>query len=167
MKQRLAKLGLARRLLFVLQTDWYQKDMTPLLINALYSVCQADFSRDETIKPVVSYLAANLHGSKCASRDHLDYLLFRWNRCLARRLASIHRSADRPQRYPRKSGTSPRRIHVARSNAQIPCQIYRRSASHPHMPLASRRKPNPDHQRTNTKPDWHQHWHFLIVRTQI
>ncbi|KAF8344869.1 hypothetical protein F5887DRAFT_1061981 [Amanita rubescens] len=62
MKQRMAKLGLARRLLFVLQTDWYQKDMTPLVVNALYSICQADFSRDETIKPVVSYLAANLHG---------------------------------------------------------------------------------------------------------
>lgn len=75
MKQRMAKLGLARRLLFVLQTDWYQKDMTPFVINALYSVCQADFSRDETIKPVVSYLAANLHGGTClADRRPLEHV---------------------------------------------------------------------------------------------
>ncbi len=73
MKQGVAKLGLARRLLFVLQTDWYQKDMTPLVVKALYSICQADFSRDETIKPVVSYLAANLHGGMClADRRPLE-----------------------------------------------------------------------------------------------
>ncbi|KAK2463985.1 hypothetical protein APHAL10511_004036 [Amanita phalloides] len=62
MRQRLAKLGLVRRLLFALQTDWYSNELSSSMVNALYSACQADFSRDETIKPVVSYLAANLHG---------------------------------------------------------------------------------------------------------
>ena len=64
MKQRLAKLGLVRRLLFALQTEWYDKEAVPWVVNALYSVCHADFSKDEAIKPVVSYLAANLHGGQ-------------------------------------------------------------------------------------------------------
>ncbi|KAF8621252.1 hypothetical protein AX15_007913 [Amanita polypyramis BW_CC] len=62
MRQRLAKLGLVKRILFVLQTEWYRGTVIPSIVNALYAACQADFSRDESIKPVVSYLAANLHG---------------------------------------------------------------------------------------------------------
>ncbi|KAM6494725.1 hypothetical protein JOM56_009348 [Amanita muscaria] len=62
MRQRLAKLGVVRRLIFVLQTDWYCGEAVPWVVNALYAVCQADFSRDGTIKPAVLYLAANLHG---------------------------------------------------------------------------------------------------------
>ena len=64
MRQRLAKLGVVRRLLFVLQTDWYCGEAVPWVINALYAVSQANFSRDDTIKPTVSFLAANLHGGK-------------------------------------------------------------------------------------------------------
>ncbi|KAF8635320.1 hypothetical protein AX17_003946 [Amanita inopinata Kibby_2008] len=61
-RQRLGKLGLVRRLLFVLQMDWYQGEPVRWVVEALRSACQANFSRDEAIKPVVSYLAANLHG---------------------------------------------------------------------------------------------------------
>jgi hypothetical protein len=61
--QRFAKLGLVRRLLFVLQTDWFQKDMAPFVTDALRVAMQAQFTKDGTIKPIVSYLAANLHDS--------------------------------------------------------------------------------------------------------
>lgn len=59
--QRFSKLGLVRKLLFALQTDWFSADMIPRLVEALGVACRADFSRDGTIRPVVSYLAANLH----------------------------------------------------------------------------------------------------------
>lgn len=60
-KQRFSKLGLVRKLLFVLQTNWYEQESLSSVLAALKSACQANFSKDETIKPVVSYLAANLH----------------------------------------------------------------------------------------------------------
>ncbi|EKM77777.1 hypothetical protein AGABI1DRAFT_121854 [Agaricus bisporus var. burnettii JB137-S8] len=59
--QRFSKLRLTRKLVFALQTDWFSANNTTRLINALRIACRADFSRDGTIKPVVSYLAANLH----------------------------------------------------------------------------------------------------------
>ncbi|KAF9067929.1 beach-domain-containing protein [Rhodocollybia butyracea] len=59
-KQRFAKIGLVRRLLFVLQTDWYQADSLPSLMDALKSAAQALWTKDDAIKPLVSYLAANL-----------------------------------------------------------------------------------------------------------
>jgi len=60
-KQRFAKLGLIRKLLFVLQTEWYSHDAIPFVVDALKVVAQANFSADDAIKPMVSYLAANLH----------------------------------------------------------------------------------------------------------
>ena len=60
-QQRFAKMGLVRKLLFVVQTDWYQQDVIPFVVDALRVAMQANFSKDDTIKPVVSYLAANLH----------------------------------------------------------------------------------------------------------
>ena len=60
-KQRIGKLGIIRRLLFVLQTDWYQLESTPWLIQTLKTVAQAQFTTDDVIKPIVAYLAANLH----------------------------------------------------------------------------------------------------------
>lgn len=60
-KQRFAKMGLVRKLLFVLQTDWYHHDTIPYVMDALRAAMQAHFSQDDTIKPIVSYLAANLH----------------------------------------------------------------------------------------------------------
>lgn len=61
MRQRLAKYGVVRKLLFVLQMEWYPEEMIGDLIGALKVVAQTHFSTDETIKPLVSYLAANLH----------------------------------------------------------------------------------------------------------
>ncbi|KAJ7615896.1 beach-domain-containing protein [Roridomyces roridus] len=62
-KQRFAKLGLVRKLLFALQTNWYQPEVLPLVLEALKSAALAGFSKEDAIKPIVSYLAANLHGS--------------------------------------------------------------------------------------------------------
>jgi hypothetical protein len=61
-RQRFAKVGLVRKLLFALQTNWYQPEVIPYVVEALKSAAQADFSKEEAIKPIVSYLAANLHG---------------------------------------------------------------------------------------------------------
>ncbi|KAF5370942.1 hypothetical protein D9615_009793 [Tricholomella constricta] len=70
-RQKFAKLGLVRKLLFVLQTDWFQNDMIPYVMDALKAATQAQFSKDDTIKPIVAYLAANLHeDSKGASSPH-------------------------------------------------------------------------------------------------
>ncbi|KAI0826715.1 beach-domain-containing protein [Trametes gibbosa] len=60
-KQRIAKMGVVRKLLFVLQTDWYDQDMLPFLLDTLRVVAEANFSIDAAIRPIVSYLAANLH----------------------------------------------------------------------------------------------------------
>ncbi|EJC99617.1 beach-domain-containing protein [Fomitiporia mediterranea MF3/22] len=60
-KQRIAKFGVVRRLLFVLHTNWYSAEMDAFLVSALKCVAQACFSAEDTIKPIVSFLAANLH----------------------------------------------------------------------------------------------------------
>lgn len=61
-KQRIAKLGVVRKILFALQTNWFSTpELLEQLISALKIVSQACFIADETIKPIVSYLAANLH----------------------------------------------------------------------------------------------------------
>ncbi|KAF5360312.1 hypothetical protein D9758_009126 [Tetrapyrgos nigripes] len=59
-KQRIAKIGLVRRLLFVLQTDWYQGESLTFLMDAFKVAMNALWTKDETIKPIVSFLAANL-----------------------------------------------------------------------------------------------------------
>jgi len=63
-RQKFAKMGLVRKLLFVLQTDWFQHDMIPFVMDALKAAMQAHFSKDDAIKPIVAYLAANLHEGK-------------------------------------------------------------------------------------------------------
>ncbi|KAJ6464029.1 beach-domain-containing protein [Mycena sanguinolenta] len=60
-KQRFAKIGLVRKLLFALQTNWYLPEVVPYVIQALRAAAEANFSKEEAIKPIVSYLAANLH----------------------------------------------------------------------------------------------------------
>lgn len=60
-RQRFVKMGLVRKLLFAVQTDWYCRDDLSHLIDALKVVAEANFTKDEAIKPIVSYLAANLH----------------------------------------------------------------------------------------------------------
>ncbi len=61
MRQRLSKLGLVRRFLFVLQTEWFDSASVTHVITALRAATQANFSKDDTIKPVVSYIAANIY----------------------------------------------------------------------------------------------------------
>ncbi|KAH9925795.1 beach-domain-containing protein [Fomitopsis serialis] len=60
-KNRFAKMGVVRKLLFVMQTSLYSYDMYPQLLEALKIVAQVHFTADDAIKPIVSYLAANLH----------------------------------------------------------------------------------------------------------
>ncbi|KAJ3575407.1 hypothetical protein NP233_g1115 [Leucocoprinus birnbaumii] len=77
--QRLAKLNLVRKLIFVLQTDWFDVEMTSRLVDTLGVACRANFSRDGAIKPVISYLAANLHeelvpaGSPRSAFSRIDF----------------------------------------------------------------------------------------------
>ncbi|TDL19109.1 beach-domain-containing protein [Rickenella mellea] len=66
-RQRIAKFGVVRKLLFVLQTAWYAQDVVRDVVAALKTVALACFSADETIKPMVSYLAANLHDESTAA----------------------------------------------------------------------------------------------------
>lgn len=63
-KNRFAKTGIVRKLLFVMQTSLYSYDMFSQLLDALRIVAQVQFTADEAIKPIVSYLAANLHEGK-------------------------------------------------------------------------------------------------------
>ncbi|OCH84794.1 beach-domain-containing protein [Obba rivulosa] len=63
-KQRIAKMGVVRKLLFVLQTAWYPYEMLPFLIDAMRVVASAHFTADDAIKPIISYLAANLHDAE-------------------------------------------------------------------------------------------------------
>ncbi len=63
-KQRLSKMAVVRKLLFVLQTDWYPDDLFPFLLDTLKVVAESNFSIDDAIRPIVSYLAANLHDSE-------------------------------------------------------------------------------------------------------
>ena len=64
LRQRIGKFGLLRKFLFVLQTNMYQHDVIPYLMNALRVVASQNFSVEESIKPIVAYLAANLHERK-------------------------------------------------------------------------------------------------------
>lgn len=74
-KQRLSKMGVVRKLLFVLQTDWYPSDLFPFLLDTLKVVAEANFSIDDAIRPIVSYLAANLHDSMFLYHRLLVYRL--------------------------------------------------------------------------------------------
>ncbi|KAJ3905440.1 hypothetical protein F5879DRAFT_742889 [Lentinula edodes] len=87
-KQQFAKIGLVRRLLFVLQTDWYSdvhgpdfensESSLPFLMDALKAGAKALWTKDDAIKPLVSYLAANLQedavaGSPRSIISRFDY----------------------------------------------------------------------------------------------
>ena len=75
-KQRVSKLGVIRKLLFVLQTDWYPHDMVQDIVAAIKVVAQTCFSVDEAIKPIVSYLAANLHEGRSQHVLHKSINIF-------------------------------------------------------------------------------------------
>ena len=63
-KQRVSSMGLVRKLLFALHADWYSQDVLIHLLEALKVAARAIFDKDDMIKPMVSYLAANLSESK-------------------------------------------------------------------------------------------------------
>ncbi|EAU86631.2 hypothetical protein CC1G_07289 [Coprinopsis cinerea okayama7 len=60
-RQRLKKMGVTKKILFALQADWYKGEMSHLLVKVLKLSMEANFTPDDAIKPLVSYLAANLH----------------------------------------------------------------------------------------------------------
>ncbi len=62
-KHKLAKLGVVRKMLFVLQTSWYEEDVLPVFIQAMHSCLESNFTPEDAIKPVVAYMAAHLHSS--------------------------------------------------------------------------------------------------------
>ncbi|KAF7329558.1 hypothetical protein MKEN_00218700 [Mycena kentingensis (nom. inval.)] len=68
-KQRFVKVGLVRRLLFALQTSWYAPEVVVHVVQALKSAAQASFSKEEAIKPIVAYLAANLHSGASQAQN--------------------------------------------------------------------------------------------------
>ncbi|KAG8221472.1 hypothetical protein J3R82DRAFT_1685 [Butyriboletus roseoflavus] len=57
----LSRLKLVRRLLFAIQSLWYPPETVTHIVNALSIVMQAHFSAKDTIKPIASYIAANVH----------------------------------------------------------------------------------------------------------
>lgn len=63
-KQRFAKKfaspGVIRLMLFFLQTDLYTDDMIKQLVAAMEAVARYTWSTEGAIKPILSYLAANL-----------------------------------------------------------------------------------------------------------
>jgi hypothetical protein len=63
-KQRLFGIGLTRRFLFVWQTSWYAAENLPFFLKSFKVVMESTFLAEETIKPVLSYIAAHLHDGK-------------------------------------------------------------------------------------------------------
>lgn len=53
--------------MYAIQVDWYQLEAVPWLVDTMRVIAQSDFSADNTVKPIVSYLAANLHAGKLDS----------------------------------------------------------------------------------------------------
>jgi len=65
-KQRLSGMGLTRRFLFVWQTSCYAAESLPYFLKSFKAVMESSFFAEDTIKPVLSYLAAHLHdGKRC------------------------------------------------------------------------------------------------------
>jgi hypothetical protein len=63
--QRLSGMGLTRRFLFVWQTSFYEAETVPQFLKSFKAVMESSFLAEDTIKPVLSYLAAHLHDGKC------------------------------------------------------------------------------------------------------
>ncbi|KAJ3536167.1 hypothetical protein NM688_g6872 [Phlebia brevispora] len=59
--QRLGKMNIVRKLLFALQTDYFPLEAVPSLIETLRIIAQTHLSLNGVFKPLVQYLAANLH----------------------------------------------------------------------------------------------------------
>jgi hypothetical protein len=54
-------MSVVRKLLFALQADWYHGELLNNLMEVLHVTVEMMFSKEDTIKPLVSYLAAHLH----------------------------------------------------------------------------------------------------------
>jgi hypothetical protein len=94
-KQRLSGLGLTRRFLFVWQTSCYTGGNVPYFLKALKAVMESSFNPEDTIKPVLSYIAAHLCDSKCiisASGATLNVFSSRSRRLLSK----VNTVLDRP-----------------------------------------------------------------------
>ena len=63
--QQLSGMGLTRRFLFVWQTSFYEAETVPHFLKSFKAVMESSFLAEDTIKPVLSYLAAHLHDCKC------------------------------------------------------------------------------------------------------
>lgn len=66
-------MGIVRKFLFVLQTNLYQTALLPTLTNALRAIVEANFSPDETIKPLLSMIAANVQTGPSYPDGHVPY----------------------------------------------------------------------------------------------
>ncbi|KAF8652783.1 hypothetical protein AX16_004175 [Volvariella volvacea WC 439] len=65
--------GLVRRILFAIQAEWFEDDMMVYLMDALkITATRMGFEKDDVVKPIVSYLAANLHGWEEASETDAE-----------------------------------------------------------------------------------------------
>jgi hypothetical protein len=63
-KQRLSGISLTRRFLFVWQISCYTGGNVPYFLKSFKAVMVASFNPEDTIKPVLSYIAAHLHDGK-------------------------------------------------------------------------------------------------------
>lgn len=54
-------MGVVRKILFALQADWYNADLMHNFFEVLRVCAEMVFTKEDTIKPLVSYIAANLH----------------------------------------------------------------------------------------------------------
>ena len=105
LKQRLAKISPIRKLLFVLQTEMYTRQMAPALVQSLTTFLRYHFSADAAIKPVISYLAANLHEGEPANA--FKYLVdFLWSRGSSGGISHVIHVQARQDESTRKSRTS-------------------------------------------------------------
>jgi hypothetical protein len=157
LKQRLSKMGLVRKLLFVLQMDWYGDEAEEWLVDALKCVMGVWFKGEETIKPVVSYLAANLHeGAPNKSCALFPQLTVFHSSSLRRSLSFFELLHPltyplRPHPSPSPSRTCPNGPHFPPTHHAISLQQIRRPPPFPpNCPSPPRFPPDSDHRARNS-----------------
>ena len=63
-KQRISKMGVVRKLLFVWQTDWYAPDVLPFLLDTIRVVAEANFTIDDAIRRAPTVLLLAFHSAQ-------------------------------------------------------------------------------------------------------
>ncbi|KAH9006451.1 beach-domain-containing protein [Lactarius hatsudake] len=108
-KQQLAGVGLTRRFLFAWQTSWYSAETLPSFLKSFRAVMESTFVADDTIKPVLSYLAAHLHNGLSSPASVLSQIDNDRSREKAEQLfgAFVSILSDSPDCYMRFSATLP------------------------------------------------------------